>query len=104
MTAFLLTAAVLSLVFALYLPRDQRQPVTLISPGSTPKPVYNPYRREIASASQSAPPAEAAPAQPQAAAQPGSTIGYRPCMREDIFPRSEGYDAGNAFTGPTVGL
>lgn len=33
MTAFLLTAAVLSLVFALYLVRDQRSPVTLINPG-----------------------------------------------------------------------
>ena len=40
MTAFLLTAAVLSLVFALYLSRDQRQPVTLVRPGPMPKCDY----------------------------------------------------------------
>lgn len=36
MTAFLLTAAVLSLIFALYLTRDQRQPVTLRHPLEMP--------------------------------------------------------------------
>lgn len=38
------------------------------------------------------------------ASQPGTTIGYRPGMRGEVFPRSEGYDAGNTFTGPTLGL
>ncbi len=67
-------------------------------------PIYNPYRREVAIAPQSAPSAEAAPAPPQALAEPGSTIGYRPGTRGDIFPRSEGYKAAQTFTGPTVGL
>lgn len=65
-------------------------------------PVYNPYRRDTHSEPPSAPPEQPAQAQPPAT-QPGTTIGYRPGGRADIFPRSEGY-APETYTGPIVGL
>lgn len=65
-------------------------------------PVYNPYRRETATAPSSPPEPQQARSQP-VAAQPGTTIGYRPGTRGDVFPRSEGYSP-QTFTGPTKGL
>lgn len=66
-------------------------------------PVYNPYRREMASAAASAPSSEHQ-AQVQASSDPGVSIGYRPGTRADTFPRSPGYETGQTFTGPTLGL
>ena len=40
MTAFLIFAALLSLAFSLYLLRDQRQPITLVTPGEILKCDY----------------------------------------------------------------
>ena len=65
-------------------------------------PIYNPYRREVASTATSEPPAEQH-VQPQVSGDPGVSIGYRPGTRADTFPRSAAY-ATDSWTGPTKGL
>jgi hypothetical protein len=68
------------------------------------EPIYNPYkkqeREEVVGPSES-PPASVARTE---GAPAGTVVDYRVGTRGDVFPRSPGYRAGDAYTGPVTGL